>query len=188
MNTDFLTSEDQRWVTHHMSLTRPNLDYVWDLFHKDLTDTSFVEYVKSDTPIDIRKLKDCRRNVDFDVEFDEPEYSRDSTERRELMSWCRPAKVSDYEAWLKGWSFKDKRVDYFNLKGKFSERSFYVLLAKPAYIPELYGANSVNLIVPLNVGISPDSIRKTYHSCSGHNNIYFMKNFRLVGRDIPSPY
>lgn len=57
----------------------------------------------------------------------------------------------------------------------------WFVLTSVGWLPELYGAQSLDLIVPIGIDIFG---HRTFHGCSGHNNIYYMDNYKVVGQHV----
>jgi hypothetical protein len=88
-----------------------------------------------------------------------------------------PSKIKYYEKWLKGYMEKNESpthyYDYnFGRAGFVIAKSDFELIA-------LYGAKSLNIIIPQDIKCiwSSESL--------GHNNLYFMKDFIHIGNWIP---
>lgn len=184
MTTTYLQAADQQWVDYHMKLTRPNLDMVWDLMHKDLTEPeNKVVLAKDDLDNFIEGMVDDDDSY-YSIE-DPDEYERRSVARgkyyeslrNEFLSYCRKATRDDYVEWYSGFKRSGGKTEYqrdypFNVS-----HGWYVLLVDAIKIPTLYGANSVNLIIPsyvTDVGNYDDEEL-------GHNSIYKMHDYSFVG-------
>lgn len=116
--------------------------------------------------------------------FDRDEYerqykaesARSDQARNAFLELCRPATVYDYKEWLHGWTRNGGRVDN-RANQMFPGRGWEVLVAKVAFLPSLYGANALHVIVPHGHTLEvPD----TFHGGSGHSHVYFMDGFRTV--------
>lgn len=99
----------------------------------------------------------------------------------DLRAHCRPARAEDYAAWLSAW-VKDggpvtHHYDYPLTRGD----SWLVLTTRPAGIPELHGSFAVHVIVPEDIGFTPDGLPRAI----GHNQFYFVEGSRNVGGWVP---
>ena len=98
--------------------------------------------------------------------------------RNTFLHSVRRATLGDYESWLRGYIETAGGVPTHYYDYHFSITDFFVLL-KSDTLPTLYGANSVNIIVPegLELKIENDDM--------GHNNVYYMKSYICGGIFIP---
>ena len=94
---------------------------------------------------------------------------------------CRPATVADYQTWLTGYVESGGEItheyDYPMPLG------MWFVLTKSGILPELYGADSLYLIIPAGLRVWG---QRTFHGCSGHNTIYIMGGFSIVGTLVPT--
>lgn len=87
-------------------------------------------------------------------------------------SFCVPASAKDYAKWLKGYLEKGGNISHYYMYGLPTKD--FLKATSDFIITPLYGASSLNVIVPENIEVivDPDLI--------GHNSIYFMKEFRTA--------
>jgi sensor histidine kinase YesM len=81
-----------------------------------------------------------------------------------------PATNDDYSTWLYGFIYKNNANITYSDKN-FSSRDFYVA-TKDLFIPELYGAQSIKIIIPEGKNVEYEKL--------GHNSLYLMKGFCLI--------
>ncbi len=197
MELELLEPKDRAWVLFHLKLaTTREYDFARfsDLFLAEIEEPKpvKVEPVKPKAKPKARKrgrlsYNGCYSHYD-DADADEwydAESRRADLEQAELLKYCRNATREEYQEWLTGYLRKGGKVTHPR-EGKFRYGSIKVLVAKPAYIPELYGANSVDIIVPKNVDLHPNELRRTFHGVSGHNSIFFMRDFVAVSGWVES--
>lgn len=99
----------------------------------------------------------------------------------ELLASVRAAEPIEYAAWLSGYLAAGGQVTHeydYNLPS----RHFFVAVNSGMYVPALYGAMSVRLIVPAGVRVS---LSTEFHGNPGHSSVYFMDGFRQVGNFVP---
>lgn len=127
-----------------------------------------------------------------------------NAERRTAFTrHCRLANASDYAAWLIGYMEAGGQPTHFydrpmirpgvtvvggDLVNGFQTQEaapdWMVLCEEPADgVPQLYGSQSMNVVVPRGVHTGP--MPRTFHGASGHNSLYFMDGFRHVGSLVP---
>jgi len=94
--------------------------------------------------------------------------------RRRVLKKMRVAKIEDYRKWLRRYLIFEMPSDFCDYE--FEDADFYVA-KEDLFLPALYGATSINLIVPRGVKVEYEKL--------GHNNIYFMKGFKNVGEFVP---
>jgi hypothetical protein len=106
-----------------------------------------------------------------------------------FLESCRQAVPSDLQKWLRGYRLNGGVVTR-TVEGAMPA-DWYFLYEEPSVkLPELYGANSVTVVV--DEYISPKYfITENFHDYGkslfnrGHNEIYFMDNFKFVGNYGP---
>lgn len=129
-------------------------------------------------------------NLKADIEEERKEYFRQkamkiSTAEKEkqkykkeieiLMKCLRPATIEDYVAWLKvRYHFYGNR-DFVYVEGPIIDRHYYA--CANFYLPELRGADSLNIIVPKNViytrmNLGHNEIFDFDHGNTTHNFVY----------------
>lgn len=127
-------------------------------------------------------------------------------ERRAFTALCRPATAQDYAEWLIGYlqsgreprslvdgNLTDRGVELngslgpgaSGLTAREADPRWWVLTKRPKSVPSLYGAHALNVIVPEAVRLRADRLPDTFHGRPGHSTFYFMKDFGLVGDDVP---
>lgn len=107
----------------------------------------------------------------------EQEIAQDEARRDQFLTHCRPTTAAEYTAWLTG---------YLRAGGEVTHRynypmraNWWVLTSHPGYVPTLYGALSVHVIVPADVPFTPRDVPNTYPSGGcGHSSFYFLDGFR----------
>lgn len=100
-----------------------------------------------------------------------------TAQRAEFLRHCRPATADDYRRWLDGYEARGGQpthaYDY-----AFDRAGFYVLTTGPLTVPtlpSLYGATSVNVIVPASAHLyTPD----TFHGECGHSHAFRMDEYQ----------
>lgn len=104
---------------------------------------------------------------------------RDEERRHRFINeHCRLATKSDYGQWLSGYIQSGGAIDYFR---DYPMQHGWFVLTSVGELPELYGAQSIDLIVPIGIHVFGC---RTFHGRSGHNNIYYMDNYRFVGGGV----
>lgn len=96
--------------------------------------------------------------------------------RHYFLRDCNAASPSEYIDWLVGYIGTGGKISHvYNYE---SGRWDFLSLKKDAKITELYGASSVNIIVPkgINCDITGDI---------GHNNVFFMDGFKKASNVVP---
>jgi len=109
-------------------------------------------------------------------------HAEDKQKRERFLDACRPSTPAEYAAWLTGWLRRGGRVTHphgYPLHG-------FVTMQRYATVPELYGALSLNILVPEDVPLAPANLARTFHGCSGHNGVFFMTGFQVVAQVVPS--
>jgi len=92
----------------------------------------------------------------------EAESRRRAVKREEILGYLRRANISDYLDWLLAYSKINKTVFTHRYDYTFYNGEFYVALDDFTISP-LYGAGSINIIVPKQVHINGEL---------GHINLY----------------
>lgn len=168
-NMTLLTPKERGWVKYHLALAATR-DWDFETFSRLFMQE--IEPVEDFKPVKVKTFNEaakairqekCKNNCGCD-ECWEQESARRSRERVELLKYCRHMSESEYIALER----RFKKTKHFPEYGK---KTFYVLITSPGYIPELYGADSVNLFIPgegTNIRIP-----RTFHGKSGHNKLYF---------------
>lgn len=106
---------------------------------------------------------------------------RDSQQARErFLEACRPATAADYAAWLSGWLARGGQVTH--IYDYEIGRADWWVMDRYASPPKLYGAQSVNVIVPDGVPLRPANVRGNV----GHNSFFFMDGFAADALWVPS--
>lgn len=81
-----------------------------------------------------------------------PSASMLRADREAFLDYCRPAHPIDYYDWLAGYlrqgDTTPKRVQW-----DMPQRDWFVLVGRPRGVPQLYGALSVQVIVPSDVDL-----------------------------------
>lgn len=90
------------------------------------------------------------------------EISRQDAAKNTMMSHLRAATITDYLDWLSAYSIVNSSVFTHRYDYSFYRADFYVALNDFTITP-LYGASSINIIVPEHV---------TVHGDVGHNQLY----------------
>jgi hypothetical protein len=190
-----LTDKDQRWLNFHYAMTKVR-DWTLIEFEKYFL-TSFeghgITVIPADNPIVVEDLLgdddcDCTHcDPDFDSGFYESSYKCQKEldiERRRFLEYCRPASKTDWLRWLKPHLEKKGQLRTLFKYDVAPTRNWYVLTEDVYDVPEMYGADSINLIVPKHRYLTPSQLTRTFHGNSGHNNIFFMDGYQVFG-DIP---
>ncbi len=107
------------------------------------------------------------------------QFERRREQRDRLLEHCRPATADEYDAWLRGYRKRGGRVTHY--RDWPMHHHYYVMLSDPGWIPKLYGANSVEVIVPRGV-MSPAALS----GGTGHSQFFFMDGFKVVGGGVES--
>lgn len=134
----------------------------------------------------------------------EEERRASKDERARFLSGCRPATATDYADWLIGHMESGGNpthlYDYdlahrgFTVNGSIGNGTcsvqegpiqWWVLERMNGPIPSLYGAKSINVIVPERSPLTPEWIPDTFHGRAGHSGFYFMSGFVAVAATIP---
>lgn len=121
-------------------------------------------------------------------------------QRATFVTHCRLALPSEYADWLRLWIGDGGRItdtyDYpftrtaVVVNGDLSNMTaaapdWMVLCEPPDQVPSLYGARSMNVIVPADVDFSQDDVPNTFHGGCGHSTFYFMRDGGIVGSWVP---
>ncbi len=88
-----------------------------------------------------------------------------------------PATLKEYKEWLKGYLQDGGSITHVYDYNWEADDEWFVAV-KDCDIPPLYGATSINVIVPRGVSVG-------YSHGLGHNNIYYMDGFRQAGGWVP---
>lgn len=96
-----------------------------------------------------------------------------------LRSNTKKATVGEYNRWLKGYLEKGSKNNITNRYDYEFERkgNMYMVIGDGAFIDDLYGSSSIDLIIPKGKKIDIRDI--------GHCNIYYMDGYRLRGHSVP---
>jgi hypothetical protein len=103
---------------------------------------------------------------------------KDEPRLDDFMQLCRPATAMDYRAWLEGFLNRGGKVDNswdFPIK----RHRYLVLMSKTHTAPSLYGASSIQVIVPSG-NLLPEELPDTFHGACGHSGFYFMDGYQAV--------
>lgn len=96
---------------------------------------------------------------------------------QEVMPKVRPARTSEYVAWLRGYLEQGGNItnvyDY-----PFRRPEFQMALDNVTLPPGLCGSMSLQIIVPRGLTVEYEGL--------GHCTLYFMDGFRLVGHWVPA--
>lgn len=104
-----------------------------------------------------------------------------SADREWFLRHCRPARPSDYAAWLRGWMGQRGAVTHeYNYP---MPDSFVVVTSSGAVLPSLYGSESLAVIVPAGITLSAPA---TFHRACGHSTVYRMDEFEILGDWVPT--
>lgn len=150
---------------------------------------------------DARKAHEYRR-ADY-----ERQAARREVQRRQFVTdYCEPATPREYAAWLAGYLRTGGRISTVHdypmtdrgvtvvgdgdpsrgpLEFAPADLSWFVLRSRPDDVPSLYGALSMQVIVPATVAFGPADVPRTFHGQCGHSTFYFMDGFRVVGTYMP---
>lgn len=110
------------------------------------------------------------------------ELKEERRQREIMLRTCEEATPEDLAEWMRGYRARGGMVR--DIVDRPMHSDFYVMRRRPALLVELYGASSVDVIVPSGV-LRPEELPRTYHGVSGHSNWYFMKDFAFVGISKP---
>ena len=134
------------------------------------------------------------------------ESERSDRDRADFLTHCQPATLLEYTAWMIGYLQNGNEpshvYDYdfaqpaMQLNGSISSKGstlrmseapscWWVLAERPDEVPSLYGAQSINVLVPKGVDFRPGNVPSTFHGKCGHSTFYFMDGFRIVGDHTP---
>lgn len=147
-----------------------------------------------------------RAQDEADMERYQKESEAAEKKRRAFTALCRPATAQDYTEWLIGY-LQSGREPSKLVDGNLTDRGvvldgslgpgatgvtareadprWWVLTKRPRSVPSLYCAHALNVIVPEAVRLQADRLPDTFHGRPGHSTFYFMKDFGLVGHDVP---
>lgn len=154
-----LLEKDQKWLDFHKLLATTK-DY--DLF-------SFSQLLLED-----------ETTKKIEAFYEHEESARFTYERKELLRYCRPATISEFNQWILGHlrrKLKDPNKEFRYVFNQSELINFYMLVSNPAYIPELYGSDSINLIIPTHLN---PRIKNKFHGKCGHNTLLFMENYTYL--------
>lgn len=174
--TDLLTPMERGWIRYHTQLATTR---AYDIAEFSEVFMQEVTPVEPETKIEFKASDNYYVDDDYDQEF-----ARADQERAELLRYCRPAKLHDYEMWLRNYRAKGNKVEY-RRDYTWSSRNWFVLLKEPAYIPDLYGANALDLIILPRIF---PRLKTKYSFANGHNNLYYMQDYRFVGSGGPASF
>lgn len=169
--TELLTKQDLLWLSFHKKLA-------------NLGDADIVEFSQAVLDFDSNPVQtaddacNCWACED-DLNHERCRKETDSL-RTEFLQSCRPAQFYEYERWLKGYYRSGGRKTH--TYEQFSNGKVWYLLQEDATLPELYGSDAINLIVPRGIKVFGD---RTFHGHSGHSNIYFMAGFEKCAMVVP---
>lgn len=148
---------------------------------------------------DDQRWEDEQRRYELEADFSK-------RDRDEFLSHCQPATVLEYTAWmigyLQGGGEPSHVYDYefsapgvvlsgsigpqgSDLTASAAESDWWVLAEVPEDVPSLYGARSLNILVPNGLGFTPRDVPRTFHGKCGHSTFYFMDGFVVVGSSTP---
>lgn len=103
-------------------------------------------------------------------------------ERSEFLAHCQTATLTEYTAWMIGYLNRGGEPSHIYDHGFTQpEPRVMVLAEKPGAVPTLYGADSLQVIVPAGVSFAPEDVPQTFHGRCGHSTFYFMEGFAIVG-------
>jgi len=123
-----------------------------------------------------------QHEYDLDREQREVEARRYAAARATFLEHCRPATVEDYAAWLTSYLDSDGTITH---SYDYRMPKFWVLVSRPSAIPSLYGAFSMQVIVPAGL-LSPRDVPNTFHGGCGHSTFYFHGRLPVVvGGSVP---
>jgi hypothetical protein len=185
MTQTLLTTDEQKWVDYHMQLATVNPDR-FEFSPSGLaiipTELEAAALTTEDSR-DRCACEDCQEGYTDDCELD-----RADLERQEFLKYCKPAGTDDYVAWFRG--LKARGIPHNGNRYGYTveEARFYFLVSDPAYVPELYGAFSVNVIVPAHSKLTLKNLPKGFHGCPGHSTFYFMDGFKSCCYDSVHTY
>lgn len=95
--------------------------------------------------------------------------------RSKMLLSLIPATVHDYTVWLNGCLLNGGKISHvYNYN--FPDKTFYIVVDSMKIYP-LYGASSMSIIVPEDIKITFADL--------GHNNIYYIKDFKNESGWIP---
>jgi hypothetical protein len=173
MKTNYLTADDLRWLDFHANLAIAGDNDIAE-FSKLFLSKNEPKKVKVYTPV----VDDFEDPEDEDLKWADAD-----TQKAALLKHCRQASYQDYKSWLQGYLALGSKVTHPR-NWSFNPHDWYVVESMPDYIPELYGARSVKLIVPSHIKLP--NFDRTFHGCSGHNDIFFMKGYTKVSLCVES--
>jgi hypothetical protein len=128
----------------------------------------------------INEALERERKRDEDMRADERKHDRRIKEQKEsayrnFLVKCRLSKKAEYEEWLKGYLHASGDITHVY---DYSFESWGFLTAMDdVTITRLYGANSTHIIIPRGVNCEGSYI--------GHNTIYIMDGFKIIGNIVP---
>lgn len=102
--------------------------------------------------------------------------------KKEFLTHVKVCAFGDYVDWLRGYieNRNGRPTHYYDYS--FGNLDWVILSTdKECELPALYGAESLNIIVPLG----QEKYLKYTEDDLGHNNIYFMKDFITLATWIP---
>lgn len=121
-------------------------------------------------------LEDERSRRDAYLDRHEQQREADREWLSELYQWAVPIDPESYDAWLTGHLKRGGKVAHFY--DYVMPRDQWYLATLSFEIQPLYGATSINLVVPKGIKID---------GSTGHNNLYFMDGFTSRGlHDLPA--
>lgn len=136
------------------------------------------EYVNTSAPADEttheRAIRLERTERSEEKAARERRYARLDKQKAAIMQFLRPADVNDYVMWLEGYLRNGGSFTHY-YDYDFRVGRMYVATADVT-IPALYGAMSVDVIVP----------KKFTVVASGHCGLYFMEGFQKDAFTVPS--
>lgn len=103
--------------------------------------------------------------------------------RAAFLTYCRPAAPAEYATWLTGHLGRSGRITH--AYDRDMPRMWVLERAPQVRVPSLYGAQSVQVIVPAEVRFTPGDLPKTFHGACGHSEFYFLADFTVVGSVVP---
>jgi hypothetical protein len=115
----------------------------------------------------------------------EKRFRHDEEQLGRFLEHCRLAEPKDYSRWLKGYLRRGGKVTHPRNR-EIRCAKFYVLESLPDHVPSLYGALSINVIVPSGLRFFPDHLPRTFHGQCGHSSFFFMDGFQAVSMSIES--
>lgn len=129
---------------------------------------------------EIQRLRNLerQRDAEWETRMREQREASDAVAmsfNRDILPNLRRARPNDYKEWLEGYMLAGGKPTHFYDYNLPSD--FYVAIGNFSTMP-LYGAQSVNIIVPRHISV-------TNMNGLGHCNIYFMEDFRMLGSWVP---